>query len=91
MFRTEITRMLDIKHPILQAPMAGGPTTPDLVAAVSNAGGLGSLGAGYLTPDQIRSAIRARSPNLRRHSRIEFKYCWKRASLYVVSPSAYRH
>src|SRR5262245_60371078 len=28
--------------PIVQAPMAGGPTTPELVAAVSNAGGLGS-------------------------------------------------
>lgn len=58
MLQTEITRILNITHPILQAPMAGGPTTPDLVAAVSNAGGLGNLGAGYLTPDQIRSTIR---------------------------------
>ena len=39
--------------------MAGGPSTPALVAAVSNEGGLGILGAGYLTPDAIRSAIRA--------------------------------
>jgi nitronate monooxygenase len=38
--------------------MAGGPSTPELVAAVSNAGGLGSLGAGYMAPDAIRSAIR---------------------------------
>ncbi len=38
--------------------MGGGPSTPELVAAVSNAGGLGSLGAAYLTPDQITSAIR---------------------------------
>lgn len=37
--------------------MAGGATTPELVAAVSNAGGLGSLGAGYMSPDDIRSAI----------------------------------
>ena len=37
--------------------MAGGATTPELVAAVSNAGGLGSLGAGYMKPDDIRSAI----------------------------------
>ncbi|TLS50063.1 DUF561 domain-containing protein [Paenibacillus antri] len=58
MFQTEITRMLDIRHPILQAPMAGGPTTPDLAAAVSNAGGLGSIGAGYLAPDRIRDTIR---------------------------------
>ncbi|MFB9327880.1 NAD(P)H-dependent flavin oxidoreductase [Paenibacillus aurantiacus] len=55
---TELTRKLKIQYPILQAPMAGGPTTPDLVAAVSNAGGLGSLGAGYLTPEQIRHAVR---------------------------------
>jgi nitronate monooxygenase len=38
--------------------MAGGPSTPELVAAVSNAGGLGSLGAAYLTPDQITDTIR---------------------------------
>lgn len=45
---TRATRMLGIEHPIVQAPMAGGPTTPELVAAVSNAGGLGSLGAAFL-------------------------------------------
>ncbi|TYP74483.1 nitronate monooxygenase [Paenibacillus methanolicus] len=55
---TELTRKLNIQYPILQAPMAGGPTTADLVASVSNAGGLGSLGAGYLSPDQIRHAIK---------------------------------
>jgi nitronate monooxygenase len=38
--------------------MGGGPSTPELVAAVSNADGLGSLGAAYLTPDQITDAIR---------------------------------
>ncbi|MFZ6777649.1 NAD(P)H-dependent flavin oxidoreductase [Undibacterium sp. Ji83W] len=37
-------------HPIIQAPMAGGATPPELVAAVSNAGGLGSLAAPLLTP-----------------------------------------
>lgn len=58
MLETQLTRLLGIKYPIIQAPMAGGPTTPELVAAVSNAGGLGSLGAGYLTPEQIRSTIR---------------------------------
>ncbi|OCT11327.1 nitronate monooxygenase [Paenibacillus pectinilyticus] len=57
MFETELTRTLKIRYPIFQAPMAGGPTTPDLVAAVSNAGGLGNVGAGYLTPDQLRSTI----------------------------------
>jgi len=56
---TELTRILGIRYPILQAPMAGGPSTPELAAAVSNAGGLGSLGAGYLSPEQLRGAIRA--------------------------------
>ncbi len=49
--------MIGIEHPIIQAPMAGGPTTPELVAAVSNAGGLGSYPGGYLSPDDIDSAI----------------------------------
>lgn len=52
------TVKLGIQHPIIQAPMAGGATTPELVAAVSNAGGLGSLGAGYMAPDDIRRAIK---------------------------------
>ena len=38
--------------------MGGGPSTPELAAAVSNAGGLGSLGVAYLTPDQIIETIR---------------------------------
>jgi len=50
--------ILGIENPIIQGPMGGGPSTPELVAAVSNAGGLGSLGAAYLTPDQITDAIR---------------------------------
>jgi nitronate monooxygenase len=37
--------------------MAGGTSTPALVAAISNAGGLGSLGAGYITPEDIAKAI----------------------------------
>jgi len=38
--------------------MGGGPSTPELVAAVSSAGGLGSLGAPYLTPQQILDDVR---------------------------------
>ncbi len=55
---TTVTELLRITLPIIQAPMAGGATTPELVASVSNAGGLGSLGAGYMTPDEIRSIIK---------------------------------
>jgi nitronate monooxygenase len=51
--------LLGVEHPIIQAPMAGGATTPELVAAVSNAGGLGTLGAAYLTPAQIADAVAA--------------------------------
>src|SRR6266852_8420758 len=53
-----LARRLGIDHPLILAPMAGGPSTPELAAAVCEAGGLGSFGAGYLTPDAIRAAIR---------------------------------
>jgi nitronate monooxygenase len=49
---------IDVSLPVIQAPMAGGPTTPQLVAAVSNAGGLGSLGAAYLSAEEILEADR---------------------------------
>ena len=44
---------LQIQQPIIQAPLAGGSDTPELVAAVSNAGALGFVGAAYLSPEQI--------------------------------------
>jgi len=43
----------------MQAPMAGGGDTPDLVAAVSEAGALGFIGAAYLTPEQMASTVAA--------------------------------
>ncbi|MGC2697331.1 MAG: nitronate monooxygenase [Candidatus Angelobacter sp.] len=43
--------------PVVLAPMGGGPSTPELVAAVSNAGGLGSLAAAYSTPEKIGQDI----------------------------------
>ncbi|WP_134698643.1 nitronate monooxygenase family protein [Ammoniphilus sp. YIM 78166] len=55
--QTIVASQLNITYPIIQAGMAGGATTPELVAAVSNAGGLGTLGAGYMSPEQIRLAI----------------------------------
>jgi nitronate monooxygenase len=50
---------LALKHPVFQAPLAGGGDTPELVAAVSEAGGLGFIGAAYLSPEQISGAARA--------------------------------
>jgi nitronate monooxygenase len=55
---TKICKRFQITYPILQAGMAGGVTTPELVAAVSNAGGLGIIGAAYMTPEAIRTMIR---------------------------------
>ncbi|MBG6085703.1 NAD(P)H-dependent flavin oxidoreductase [Zhihengliuella flava] len=49
--------MLDRYLPVIQAPMAGGPSTPQLVAAVSGAGGLGFLAGGYLSPAALLTAI----------------------------------
>jgi nitronate monooxygenase len=48
----------ELQTRIVLAPLAGGPSTPELAAAVSNAGGLGFLGAGYLTPDDLSDRIR---------------------------------
>jgi nitronate monooxygenase len=48
---------LGIVHPIVQAPMAGGWTTPALVAAVAEAGGLGNLAGARLTALELRDQI----------------------------------
>jgi nitronate monooxygenase len=55
---TALTRLCGIELPIVQAPLGGGPGTAELTAAVSGAGGLGVLGAGYLPPEQIRQTVR---------------------------------
>jgi nitronate monooxygenase len=44
---------------VVLAPLAGGPSTPELVAAVSNAGGLGFLAAGYLSADAFERQLAA--------------------------------
>lgn len=51
--------LLDLAVPVIGAPMAGGPGTPRLAAAVSGAGGLGFLAAGYLTPERFAEEIGA--------------------------------
>lgn len=52
-----------LRHPIVQAPLAGGPSTPELAAAVSGAGGLGFLASGYKSAEALRAEI-ARSKEL---------------------------
>jgi len=48
--------LFNVRYPIIQAPMAGA-STPEMAAAVANAGGLGSLAAGYSTPAQITEMV----------------------------------
>ncbi len=54
--RTAITEMLGIEHPIILAGM-GTVSSSDLVAAVSEAGGLGVLGAAFWSPGQLRDEV----------------------------------
>jgi nitronate monooxygenase len=56
-FPSRFTASVGVRYPIIQAPMAGGATTPELVAAVSNAGALGSLGAAMSSPAAIKEGI----------------------------------
>ncbi len=56
--KTRITDMLGIQHPIIQGAMSW-VSFPPLVAAVSNAGGLGILGAAFMGPRELRTNIRA--------------------------------
>ena len=55
--RTRLCDALGIRVPVMLAPMAGGFTTPELVAAVTRAGGLGSFGAMGMTADALRADV----------------------------------
>jgi nitronate monooxygenase len=46
-----------LREPIVQAPLAGGASTPKLAAAVAGAGGLGFLAAGYKSTDAVRRDV----------------------------------
>lgn len=56
--QTALTRRLNLRHPIIQAPMAG-TSTPEMAAAVADAGGLGSIAIGSVGVDEARAQIRA--------------------------------
>ncbi|MEP6600047.1 MAG: nitronate monooxygenase [Actinomycetota bacterium] len=53
----ELFTLDTLAYPIIQAPLAGGASTPALAAAVSSAGGLGFLAAGYKTIDAFRADV----------------------------------
>src|SRR4051812_2730436 len=54
---TSLSQRLKLKGPLIVAPLGGGPTTPELVAASSNAGALGMLAGAYLSPDELTASI----------------------------------
>jgi len=56
-FHTRLSRMLGVEHPLIQGGMAW-TATAELAAAVSNAGGLGIIGAGQMPTDVLRTEIR---------------------------------
>lgn len=53
----KLTRLLNIKHPLIVAPMAGGPSSVSLVSICSSNGALGSIGAAYSSPLAIREMV----------------------------------
>ena len=67
MLRTPICDLLGIEHPVALGGM-GSATNPELVAAVSNAGGLGALGCHGQTPEQVGE----RTQNIRRQTNKPF-------------------
>jgi nitronate monooxygenase len=69
---TRFTQLVGTEYPIVLGPMAGGITTPELVAAVSNAGALGGLGAHMVAPDALRGAILKIRELTARHFAVNF-------------------
>jgi NAD(P)H-dependent flavin oxidoreductase YrpB (nitropropane dioxygenase family) len=58
MIRTRVCELLGIEHPVALGGM-GSVYSPELVAAVSNAGGFGAMGCHYLSPEQIHAGTAA--------------------------------
>lgn len=77
--RTALMNRLELSIPVIGAPMGGGPSTTDLVVAVCEAGGLGSIAGGYLDGNGIASEIaKVRSATARPFA----------VNLFVPSPDA---
>ena len=57
-FRSRLPALLGIRHPIVQAGMSWASSSPALPLAVARAGGLGTIAAGPMRPEDFRAAIR---------------------------------
>jgi nitronate monooxygenase len=77
-FASPFAECFDLRVPVVQAPMAGGPTSPAMVAAVSNAGALGFLAAAPFTAEKLASEVAA----IRALTRRPFG-----VNLFVLEPS----
>ena len=66
-----LCELMMIENPVIQAPMAGS-ATPELASAVSNMGGLGSLGCGEMTLDEVRAAAAAMRAGTNRPFNLNF-------------------
>lgn len=58
MTKPDTFTLADLAVPLIQAPMAGGPATPELAAAVSRTGALGFLAGGYLSAQQLATQVK---------------------------------
>jgi NAD(P)H-dependent flavin oxidoreductase YrpB (nitropropane dioxygenase family) len=57
MLRSRFTELIGVEHPVASAGMGGGSTGAELVGAVSEAGGLGIVGASFLPPDDVAGMV----------------------------------
>jgi NAD(P)H-dependent flavin oxidoreductase YrpB (nitropropane dioxygenase family) len=58
MLRTRFTELIGVEHPVASAGMGAGATSGELVAAVSDAGGLGVVGASFVRPEEVAEMVR---------------------------------
>ena len=56
--RTAFTELVGVEHPVVSAGMGGGTAGGELAGAVSEAGGLGIVGASWLSPERIEAEVR---------------------------------
>jgi enoyl-[acyl-carrier protein] reductase II len=77
--KTRITELLGIEQPIFQAAMSWASSNAPLIIAVSNAGGLGVLGAGPLRPDDFQKILREIKANTKKPYGVNIPLNGKRA------------
>jgi nitronate monooxygenase len=66
MYSNNFTKQFNLQHPLVVAPMAGGPSSPEFVVASCQAGAMGSVGAAYSSAKQIEefvSKVRSETQN----------------------------